>query len=142
MIILFSGCDKVKGFNIRIKEVINKELDRYNRMAVICASDDYSKNDTLIELLEITEDEEIQMSTIISKTEYKRRNNEYNKKKYKEKLKVEGKLSKKEEVKVRREKIKDLLAEGLSQKEIYNLLKISKRTCVNDVKFLKEQGLI
>ena len=49
MIILFSGCDKVKGFNIRIKEVINKELDRYNRMAVICASDDYSKNDTLID---------------------------------------------------------------------------------------------
>ena len=78
----------------------------------------------------------------ISKNEYKRRNNEYNKKKYQEKLKEEGKLSKKEEVKVRREKIKDLLAEGLSQKEIYSLLKISKRTCVNDVKFLKEQGLI
>jgi len=49
MIILFSGYDKVKGFNSRIKEVINKELDRYNRMAVICASDDYSKNDTLID---------------------------------------------------------------------------------------------
>ena len=49
MIILFSGCDKIKGFNTRIKEVINKELDRYNRMAVICASDDYSKNDTLID---------------------------------------------------------------------------------------------
>ena len=29
MIILFSGYDKVKGFNIRKKEVINKELDRY-----------------------------------------------------------------------------------------------------------------
>ena len=27
MIILFSGCDKVKGFNTRIKEVINKEID-------------------------------------------------------------------------------------------------------------------
>ena len=49
MIILFSGCDKVKGFNTRIKEVINKELDRYNSMAVICASDDYGKNDTLID---------------------------------------------------------------------------------------------
>ena len=49
MIILFSGCDKVKGFNIEIKEVINKELDRCNRMAIICASDDYSKNDTLID---------------------------------------------------------------------------------------------
>ena len=123
-----------------------KEVIRATRSAEKCYLDknkEYKyKNDTLIELLEITEDEEIQMSTIISKTEYKRRNNEYNKKKYKEKLKVEGKLSKKEEVKVRREKIKDLLAEGLSQKEIYNLLKISKRTCVNDVKFLKEQGLI
>ena len=123
-----------------------KEVIRATRSAEKCYLDNNKeyryKNDTLIELLEITEDEEIQMSTIISKTEYKRRNNEYNKKKYKEKLKVEGKLSKKEEVKVRREKIKDLLAEGLSQKEIYNLLKISKRTCVNDVKFLKEQGLI
>lgn len=49
MIILFSGCDKVKGFDSRTKEVINKELDRYNSMAIICASDDYSKNDTLID---------------------------------------------------------------------------------------------
>ena len=49
---------------------------------------------------------------------------------------------KRQEVKIRREKIKDLLLKGLSQKEIYSLLKISKRTCVNDVKFLKEQGLI
>ena len=49
MIILFSGCDKAKGFNTRIKEVINKELDRYNSMAIICAKDDYSKNDTLID---------------------------------------------------------------------------------------------
>ena len=122
------------------------EVIRATRSAEKCYLDknkEYKyKNDTLIELLEITEDEETQMSTIISKNEYKRRNNEYNKKKYQEKLKEEGKLSKKEEVKVRREKIKDLLAEGLSQKEIYSLLKISKRTCVNDVKFLKEQGLI
>ena len=122
------------------------EVIRATRSAEKCYIDknkEYKyKNDTLIELLEITEYEETKMSTIISKNEYKRRNNEYNKKKYQEKLKEEGKLSKKEEVKVRREKIKDLLAEGLSQKEIYSLLKISKRTCVNDVKFLKEQGLI
>ena len=122
------------------------EVIRATRSAEKCYLDknkEYKyKNDTLIELLEITEYEETKMSTIISKNEYKRRNNEYNKKKYQEKLKEEGKLSKKEEVKVRREKIKDLLAEGLSQKEIYSLLKISKRTCGNDVKFLKEQGLI
>lgn len=122
------------------------EVIRATRSAEKCYLDknkEYKyKNDTLIELLEITEDEEKYMTTIISKNEYKRRNNEYNKNKYKEKLKAEGKLSKKEEVKIRREKIKDLLAEGLSQKEIYSLLKISKRTCVNDVKFLKEQDLI
>ena len=46
---MFSGCDKVKGFNSRIKEVINKELDRYNSMVIICASDNYSKNDNLID---------------------------------------------------------------------------------------------
>lgn len=122
------------------------EVIRATRSAERCYLDknkEYKyKNDTLIELLEITEVEETYMTTIISSREYKRRNNEYNKNKYKEKLIVEGKLLKKEEVRLRREKIKDLLAEGLSQKEIYSLLKISKRTCINDVKFLKEQGLI
>nr|WP_284502202.1 DNA-binding response regulator [Clostridium tertium] len=122
------------------------EVIRATRSAEKCYLDknkEYKyKNDTLIELLEITEYEETQMSTIISNREYKRRNNEYNKNKYKEKIIAEGKLLKKEEVKLRREKIKNLLAEGLSQKEIYSLLKISKRTCINDVKFLKEQGLI
>ena len=122
------------------------EVIRATRSAEKCYLDknkEYKyKNDTLIELLEITEYEETYMSTIISKNEYKRRDREYQKNRYLEKLKAEGKLSKKEEVKIRREKIKDLLVEGLSQKEIYSLLKISKRTCVNDVKFLKEQGLI
>ena len=100
------------------------------------------KNETLIELLNITEFEETHMSTIISKREYKRRNNEYNKNRYQEKLIAEGKVSEKDKISQRREKIKDLLREGLSQKEIYLSLNISKRTCINDVKFLKEQGLI
>ncbi len=122
------------------------EVIRATRSAEKCYLDknkEYKyKNDTLIELLEITGYEETQMSTIISKNEYKRRHREREKNRYIERLKSEGKISKKEEVKIRREKIKDLLLKGLSQKEIYSLLKISKRTCVNDVKFLKEQGLI
>ena len=123
-----------------------KEVIRATRSAEKCYLDknkEYKyKNETLIDLLEITEYEETQMSTIISKNEYKRRHREREKNRYLKKLKLEGKMSKKEEVKIRREKIKDLLLKGLSQKEIYSLLKISKRTCVNDVKFLKEQGLI
>ena len=100
------------------------------------------KNTTLIELLEITEYEETYMTTIISNKEYKRRDREYQKKKYKEKLKSEGKLTEKEKIAQRRAKIKDLLAEGLSQKEIYISLNISKRTCINDIKYLKAQGLL
>lgn len=109
------------------------------------------KNDTLIELLEISEEEQTYMTTIISKAEYKRRDRIYQKKKYKseeakknyqEQLKAQGKLTKKQEISQRRAKIKDLLAQGLTQKEIYTLMKISKRTCINDVQFLRRQGLI
>ena len=82
------------------------------------------------------------MITIISKREYKRRNNEYNKKKYKEKLKLEGKISEKDKISQRREKIKDLLDKGLEQKDICLQLNISKRTYIRDRKCLKEQGLI
>lgn len=63
-------------------------------------------------------------------------------KNYQEQLKTQGKLDKKSEILQRRNKIKDLIIKGLSQKEIYTLLKISKRTCINDVSFLKRQGLI
>ena len=100
------------------------------------------KNETLIELLLITELEETHMSTIISDKEFKIRKNIRNKKAYEEKLKSEGKVSKKDKISQRRAKIKDLLDKGLSQKEIYLSLNISKRTCINDIKYLKEQGLI
>ena len=88
----------------------------------------------------------MKLSIIFSKEEYKRRDREYHKKvdkkKYQEKLKSQGKLTEKEKISQRRAKIKDLLAEGLKQKEIYLSLNISKRTCINDIKYLKEQGLI
>ena len=78
----------------------------------------------------------------MSKYEYKRRDRVYQKNKYYEKLKEEGKLTEKEMISRRREKIKDLLAKGLKQKDICMQLDISKRTCLYDVKYLKEHGLI
>ena len=106
-------------------------------------SKDYKyKNETLINLLEISDEEQKEMKTIISKEEYKRRDREYQKNKYKAQLKKQGQLTEKEKISQRREKIKDLLAKGLKQKEIYALLNISKRTCISDIKFLREQGLI
>lgn len=100
------------------------------------------KNETLIELLLITELEETYMSTIISNKEYKRRQNKASRERYQKKLKIEGKVSEKDKISQRREKIKALLEQGFKQKEIYLSLNISKRTCINDIKYLKEQGLI
>ncbi|MDH2475995.1 DNA-binding response regulator, partial [Clostridium perfringens] len=109
------------------------------------------KNETLIELLEITEEEQKYMTIIISKEEYKRRDRVYHKKNYdsekakkiyQEQLKTQGKLSEKEKISQRRQKIKDLLAEGLKQKDICTFLNISKPTYVRDRNFLKEQRLI
>ena len=95
------------------------------------------------------------MTIIISKEEYKRRkrirdriyqkksyDSKKAKKNYQEKLKAQGNLSEKEKISQRRYKIKDLLEEGLKQKDICSLLNISKRNCICDIKFLKEQGLI
>ena len=100
------------------------------------------KNETLINLLEISDEEQKEMKTIISKEEYKRRNNQYNKKKYREQLKAQGKLTEKEKISQRREKIKDLLQEGLMRKDICLTLNISIKTYKRDIKFLKEQGEI
>lgn len=100
------------------------------------------KNETLIEILEISEYEQTHMNIIIGKEEYKRRENIRVKKVYQEQLKLQGKLTEKEKISRRREKIKALLAEGLKQKDICDRLNISKRNCIRDIKFLKEQGLI
>ena len=62
------------------------------------------KNETLIEILEISEYEQTHMKVIIGKEEYKRRDREYQKNKYLEKLNLEGKMTKKEELKILREK--------------------------------------
>ena len=86
------------------------------------------------------------MKTIISKEEYKRRkrlrDKEYQNKKYKEQLKIKEKLSEKEKISQRREKIKDLLQEGLLRKDICLTLNIPIKTYKRDIKFLKEQGYI
>ena len=129
-----------------ISPLKENEVIRATRSAEKCYLDknkEYKyKNETLIDILEITEYEETQMSTIISKGEYKRRDRVYQKNKYQRKLKSEGKISEKEKLSQRRAKIKDLLAEGLKQKDICSQLNISKDTYIRDRKYLREQGLI
>lgn len=101
------------------------------------------KNETLIELLLITELEETYMTTIISKKEYKRRDREYQKNKYKEKLKSEGKMSKKEELEQTRAKIKSLREQGFKNKEIMQMLGITSTTTFErHITYMKKNGLL
>ena len=113
------------------------------------------KNETLMDFLEIDYElcERLGLESIykiktrqeIEKDYYKRNSNkkiETEKKKYQEKLRADGRVSEKEKLSQRRAKIKDLLVEGLEQKDICLLLNISKRTYIRDRKYLKEQGLI
>lgn len=100
------------------------------------------KNETLIDLLCITEEEETYMTTIISKREYKRRKNLRNSKAYKEKLKSEGKLSKKEEMEQIREKIKSLREEGLKNKEISKALSLTTKTLERHITYMRKNGLL
>ena len=99
------------------------------------------KNETLIDLLEITEEEQRHMTTIISKKEYKRRNNNYNKTKYKEKLKEEGKMSKKEELEILRKKIRSLRNKGFKNKEISEELDIPIKTLERHITYMRKNGL-
>ena len=97
------------------------------------------KNETLIDFLELDYElcERLGLESI-----YKiKTRQEIEREKYQKKLKSEGKLSEKDKIAERRAKIKDLLAQGLKQKDICSQLDISKPTYVRDRNFLKEQGL-
>ena len=98
------------------------------------------KNETLVNYLEISWEkcEELELQSIYKPKTREDRNKDY----YKNKLKSQSKLSKKEEVSQRRAKIKDLLGQGLKQKDICLQMNISKLTYIRDRKILKEQGLI
>lgn len=100
------------------------------------------KNETLIELLEISGYEQTHMRIIIGKEEYKRRNNEYNKKKYKEKLKQLGKMTKQEELNILREKIKVLREKGLKNSDIASKLNIPLKTLKRHITYMKKNDLL
>lgn len=101
------------------------------------------KNDTLIELLEITELEQTHMCTIISNKESKRRRSIRDVKRYQEQLKAQGKITKKEELSIIRGKIKSLREKGFKNKEIMRILGISSTTTFERyISYLKRNGLL
>ncbi|CEP46376.1 replication protein [[Clostridium] sordellii] len=100
------------------------------------------KNDTLIELLQITDEEQTQMTVIIGKEEYKRRHRTRERNRYLNKLKMDGKMTKKEELKILMEKIKVLREEGLKNKDIAIRLDIPLNTLKRHITYMKKHGLL
>ena len=132
-----------------------KEVIRATRSAEIVYKDQNKnykyKNETLINLLEISDIEQKEMLTIISKDEYRRRKRERNnkaynseeaKEKYKNQLKQDGKLTKKEQIELQREKIKSLREEGFKNKEISQKLNIVQKILERHITYMKKNGLL
>ena len=84
----------------------------------------------------------MKLSIIFSKEEYKRRDREYQKKRYQEKLKKEGKITKQEELKILRKKIKTLRAKGLLNKEISEQMNIPIKSLERHITYMRKNGLL
>lgn len=143
------------NFKVPLKEnELDSDTKALNRKQYI------HKSVTILNQLEIThqEEQQLHLENILSRKEYNRRDRVYQKKNYigekaeykkekrkelyRQQLKQDGKLIEKDKIAQRRAKIKDLLDEGLKQKDICSQLNISKITYVRDRNYLKEQGLI
>lgn len=129
-----------------VKPLLTKEVTKATESAERVYKEknkDYKyKNETLIELLQITEDEQKYMITIISKYEYKIRHRAREKNRYANKLKLEGKMTKQEELNMLREKIKVLREQGLKNKDIAELLNIPLKTLKRHITYMKKNGLL
>lgn len=87
------------------------------------------KNQTLIEKLNIIDEEMKTLETIISKKEVKRRDNEKNKVRQKAKRRNEKGLTKRQQEKLNKEKkIRELLLEGLNKTQIAKKLNMNRTT--------------
>lgn len=88
------------------------------------------KNETLIDLYNITLEEQRQLKTIISRREKYDRNN---KQKRIKRRNEDGLTKKQQELKERREKVKELHDQGLTPTEIANKLGVTRQTIYNDL---------
>ena len=83
------------------------------------------------------------MLVLIGSEVKKQRKSIRNAKAYKQKLEAQGKKSKKEELQIIRDKIKNLRLEGFANKEIMRMLGITSTTTFErHISYLKKNGLL
>lgn len=105
-------------------------------------------NKTIIKELNITDEEQSYLATIIGTGEKKVRkdkrnkvwyaeNKEYYQKLYKDKLRADGKLTRAEQNEIKRAEIKLLIEQGLSQRKIAEKMGVSLKTVVKHIQAMK-----
>lgn len=113
------------------------------------------KSETIVNFLELTWKlcEEIGLEGIYKPKSKEQRNKDYYKKndkklienekaKYKNKLKSKGKLSKREELEILRQKIKALRNKGFKNIDIRNELNLAESTLKRHITYMKKNGLL
>lgn len=98
------------------------------------------KNETLVNYLELSWEkcEELELQSIYKPKTREDRNKDY----YKNKLKSQSKLSKKEELEVLREKIKAFRQKGFKNKELCIELNIPLKTLERHITYMRKNGLL
>ncbi|WP_283697506.1 DNA-binding response regulator [Clostridium perfringens] len=146
--------EEMLRFNSKFKEPYRPHVIERNTRSVNHTQYLY-KNETLLNFLELTWElcEELGLESIYKPKTKEDRNKDYYKKndkklienekaKYKKSLKEKGKLSKKEEIEILRQKIKALKLKGLRNKEIAIDLNVNLKTLERHITFLKRNGLL
>lgn len=96
-------------------------------------------NKKIIELLDITKEEQDKLSTLITRENAKLRKKERNKKAYRERLKAQGKKTKAQTKEERRSQIRELINAKKGIDEICDILKISKSTYYRELEVIKNK---
>lgn len=104
-------------------------------------------NQSIIDKLEIAENEMEQLGNLINLNEKNRRRRESydskkRKEKYENKLKAEGKMTKKEQLNIIYCKIKSLRAKGYKNKDIEQELNLPRKTLERYITSMKKSGLL
>jgi Homeodomain-like domain len=104
----------------------------------------YYKNETILGWLGITPEmeEKMQLETIISKTEKRRRNRVTNARRYRAKKYGDPNISKRSLIEKEKQRIKTLLDQGKKKKDICETLEIHPKTLQRRIKELKSEGLL
>lgn len=148
-------CETTRDYDMALKSTLelNKKLDKpftdsYVRSHTKSAEDIIKRGNTyrytkknILELLDITEDEMKNLRYLNNLTK-KERESIRKRKSYEKRLDEAGKNTKKEEIRLRREKIAEMLKESKKEKEICRELKISRQTYYNDRIVIITQGLV